>query len=181
MYPNPYLLVVSVERLNNPPIEKSPVNVSILPSDPEEIERFVIEFVRYEYDFRVYGVPWYLPHPEEVIKNGKGDCKSRAILLASILNEKNIPFSFEISPIHFWVDYEGKEQTDFVKKFENQSAAIYVDGKWKFPEYVDLHTYMDVWKTVLWDSMPFVRKVLLISGIVSIWFYPYMDRLKKIK
>ncbi|MBO8182067.1 MAG: transglutaminase domain-containing protein [Archaeoglobus sp.] len=180
LYPNPALLFVSVERLSTPQLD-CPLNVSSMPSDPKEIEKFVIRYVKYDYDFNVYGVPWYIPEPKEVVEHKKGDCKSRAILLASILKEKGIPFSFKASPIHFWVDYEGKEKTDFVKKFENSSAAIYADGKWKLPEIVDVEEYLRVWKDVLWDAMPMLRKAILIIGLISIFFVDKVHRFRRYK
>jgi len=167
LYPNPFVLFKSVERLSNPPLD-CPLDVNSLPSDPKKIEKFVVNYVRYDYDFRVYRVPWYIPEPKEVVKVRKGDCKSRAILLASILKEKGIPFSFKASPIHFWVEYEGKEKTEFVKKFENASAAIYSDGKWELPKIVDIKEYFRVWKEVLWDAMPVLRKLMLIGGLILI-------------
>jgi len=180
-YPNPFILFQSVERLSNPPLE-CPLDVNSLPSNPREIEKFVIYYVKYDYDFKVYGVPWYIPEPKEIIEKKKGDCKSRAILLASILKKKGVPFSFKISPIHFWVDYEGKEKTEFVKKFENSSAAIYSDGRWKLPEIVDIETYLKVWKRVLWDSMPVLRKLILMGGLILIFFdVRKLRKLNKIK
>jgi len=180
-YPNPFILFQSVERLSNPPLE-CPLDVNSLPSNPREIERFVTYYVKYDYDFKVYGVPWYIPEPKEIIEKKKGDCKSRAILLASILKKKGVPFSFKISPIHFWVDYEGKEETEFVKKFENSSAAIYSDGRWKLPEIVDIETYLKVWKRVLWDSMPVLRKLILMGGLILIFFdVRKLRKLNKIK
>ena len=167
LYPNPTLLFVSLDRLFQPQLD-CPLNASSLPSDPRSIEKFVIKYVKYDYDFNVYGVPWYIPLPKEVVEHKRGDCKSRAILLASILKEKRIPFSFKASPIHFWVDYEGKEKTAFVKKFENSSAAIYADGRWKLPKVIDLKEYFRVWKDVLWDAMPLLRKILLLSGLILI-------------
>jgi hypothetical protein len=164
-YPNPLLLVESVKRLQTPQLE-CPLDPISIPSNPEEIEEFVEEYVRYNYDFQVYGVPWYIPTPAEVVEKREGDCKSRAILLASILREKGLPFSLEISPAHFWVDYPGKKRTEI----EDPSAAIYSNGDWKLPTAVDWNLYLSVWKTVLWDSMPLLRKLLLIFGLTVILF-----------
>lgn len=179
LYPNPFMLITSLERLPNPPVNSDlPLSVDKLSSDPDEIENFVISYIDYEYDFEVYGVPWYIPHPSEVIEKGKGDCKSRAIVLASILEQKNITYSFRVSPVHFWVDYPGKTETNFTKKYENASNALYSDGEWRLPELMELQTYYDSWKTALWDSMPFVRKILLIGGLVIIAGWNRLIRIK---
>ncbi len=150
-----------------------------LPSNPRKIEEFVVGYVKYDYDFNVYGVPWYFPTPAEVVEKRKGDCKSRAILLAAILEEKGVPYSFHISPVHFWVDYPGKEENEFTKKYENPKTAIYSDGRWKLPELVDLKTYYDSWKAVLWDSMPAIRKVLLLGGWILIFSWGRLRSMKR--
>ena len=179
LYPNPLLLAESVYRLFNPPIGSDhPIPAELwqqleqsgqLSSNPRKIEEFVIRYVKYDYDFNVYGVPWYLPTPAEVVEKRKGDCKSRAVLLAAILEEEGVSYSFRISPVHFWVDYPGKVENEFTKKYENPAAAIYSDGQWKLPEMVDLKMYYDSWKAVLWDSMPVVRKALLLGGWILIF------------
>jgi len=38
-----------------------------LPSNPRKIEEFVVRYVKYDYNFNVYGVLWYLPTPAEVL------------------------------------------------------------------------------------------------------------------
>lgn len=185
LYPNPLFLAESVYRLFHPPVGSDEHAghlewlVEKLPSNPRKIEEFVVKYVKYDYDFNVYGVPWYLPTPAEVVEKKRGDCKSRAILLAAILEEKGVPYSFHISPVHFWVDYPGKEENEFTKKYENPKTAIYSDGRWKLPELVDLKTYYDSWKAVLWDSMPVIRKVLLLAGWVTIFLWERVRRMEK--
>jgi hypothetical protein len=185
LYPNPLLLTESVYRLFNPPVGSEHLlfvekweQMNRLPSNPQKIEEFVVRYVKYDYDFNIYGVPWYFPTPAEVVEKRKGDCKSRAILLAAIFEEKGVPYSFHISPVHFWVDYPGKEENEFTKKYENPKTAIFSDGRWKLPELVDLKTYYDSWKAVLWDSMPTIRKVLLLGGWILIFSW---DRLMSMK
>lgn len=179
LYPNPFLFTTSLERLSDPPVNSDThLSVENLPLDPKKIEEFVANYIEYEYDFEVYGVPWYIPAPSEVIEKGKGDCKSRAMLLASILEEKGIPYSFRISPVHFWVDYPGKKETNFTKKYENASNALYSDGEWKWPELMELQTYYDSWRSALWDSMPLMRKILLVGGLVLIAGWNRLIRIK---
>ncbi|MFW5935857.1 MAG: transglutaminase domain-containing protein [Candidatus Hadarchaeota archaeon] len=181
LYPNPFLLITSLERLSNPPVNSDlPLSVNNLPSDPEEIEKFVASYVEYEYDFGVYGVPWYIPNPQEVIGKGAGDCKSRAILFASILERKGISYSFHVSPVHFWVDYPGKKETEFTKKYENATNALYSDGEWRYPQLMELQAYYNSWKATLWESMPLLRKILLIGGLVSIASWNRLIRIKNL-
>jgi len=55
-------------------------------------------------------MPWYCPTIKKVLERGEGDCKARALVLASVLEAKNIPYQVHSSPIHVWVDYEGKQR-----------------------------------------------------------------------
>jgi transglutaminase-like putative cysteine protease len=110
LYPNPLRLAASVRRLANPGVDPVAVEslAASLPSDPAAIERAVLETLPYRYDWRVYGMPWYFPTVGEALENGEGDCKARAIVLASVLEAKGIPYRIDSSPTHVWVDYDGK-------------------------------------------------------------------------
>ena len=80
-----------------------------LPDDPKAIEAYVLERqVPYAYDWQSAGVPWYFPTTSEAVRAGRGDCESRALVLASILTAKGIPNELRMSFDHIWVDYPGK-------------------------------------------------------------------------
>lgn len=169
LYPNPFLLVQGTARLATLPVHgELPLDLSGLPDDPARIEAYVREQIPYAYDFQVYGVPWYIPTPAQVVHAGRGDCKSRAILLAAIFEEKGIPYAFHVSPVHFWVDYPGREETAFTRAYENASTAVYAAGEWQWPTLMDMHTYLESWKAVLWNAMPLFRRVVLVAGIAAI-------------
>ena len=65
--------------------------------------------VPYAYDWQSAGVPWYFPTTAEALRAGRGDCESRAVVLASILTAKGIPNELRLSFDHIWVDYPGKQ------------------------------------------------------------------------
>ena len=65
--------------------------------------------VPYAYDWQSAGVPWYFPTTREALRAGRGDCESRALVLASILTAKGIPNELRMSFDHIWVDYPGKQ------------------------------------------------------------------------
>ncbi|MGZ7112215.1 MAG: hypothetical protein ACXVIU_13050 [Halobacteriota archaeon] len=46
-----------------------------LPANATVIEHYVDSQIRYTYDFKAYGVVWYIPTPIDVIKAQQGDCK----------------------------------------------------------------------------------------------------------
>jgi len=172
LYPDPMMLVLGVSRLASlPPVGDLQIGGETLPDNPTDIEAAVHRMVPYASDFQVYGVPWYIPTPEEVVEAGRGDCKSRAVLLAAIFEEKGIPYTFHISPVHFWVDYPGKMESAFSREYENASAAICSDGEWRLPSTMDLRICIRSWKAVLWDSMPLFRRVVLVTGILAIFLY----------
>ena len=168
LYPNPSKLVVSVQRIFSPEIDTVAVEPMLcdLPSDSEAIEKEVLERIPYRYDWRVYDVPWYFPTVAEVLQKGKGDCKARAIVLASVFEAENIPYRLNISPIHIWVEYKGKVET----QLENPEVNFYqldpVTGKklFQIPD-INLREIMDsIWQG-FWEPMPVSRKVLLFSGL----------------
>jgi len=179
LYPNPLNLPISIQRVFNLDIDPGAVDsmAGDFPSAPTAIEKTVLERIPYHYDWEVYSMPWYFPTVEEVLEKGEGDCKARALVLASIFELKNIPYRVNLSPIHAWVDYEGKEETSI----ENAKVKFYQQDpetgeRWfQFPE-IDLREVMDsIWRG-FWIAMPDVRKALLISGLLAlvgarvVWF-----------
>ncbi len=171
LYPNPVRLATSVQRLMDPGIDATAVESASasLPDDPAAIEDSVLESIPYGYDWQVYGMPWYFPTVREVLQKGEGDCKGRAIVLASVLEAKDIPYSLNTSPIHVWVDYEGKEDTDV----ENQKASFYhldpETGQRSFGlPSIDPIEVMDTFWEGFWSPMPAMRKALLMAGLIGL-------------
>jgi len=94
-YPKPALLFQHIQNLINPPVQTQAVsNISrSLPDDPKIVEAWVFENVeRDANDYSNWGVIFYFAGPEEVLSIGRGACYARAIVLASILSDKSIPF-----------------------------------------------------------------------------------------
>jgi len=168
LYPNPSKLIISVQRIFSPDIDPVAVEPVLcdLPSDPEATEKAVLERIPYGYDWEVYDVPWYFPTTAEVLHKEKGDCKARAIVLASIFEAEKIPYRLNISPIHVWVEYKGKVET----RLENSEVKFYqldpVTGKklFKIPD-IRLREIMDSTLQGFWEPMPGSRKALLFSGL----------------
>jgi len=169
LYPNPAKLVISVHRVFDPDINPGAVETMLgdFPSDPVAIEKAVLEKMPYRYDWEIHDMPWYFPTVEETMENGEGDCKARAIVLASILEAKDIPYRINSSPIHVWVDYEGKIETSI----ENPRVNFYrhdpeTGERWfQFPE-IDLREAMDSFWRAFWHPMPEGRKALLLSVLI---------------
>ena len=123
LYPNPLNFIISLQRVFNFDADPGAVEfmLSDLPSDPVGIEQAVLARIPYRHDWELYGMPWYCPTIEKVLERGEGDCKARALVLASVLKAKNIPYQVNYSPIHVWVDYEGKQETSI----ENAQVNFY--------------------------------------------------------
>jgi hypothetical protein len=137
-----------------------------LPSDPAAIERAVLETLPYHYDWDVYGMPWYFPTVDEALENGEGDCKARAIVLASVLEAKGIPYRIDSSPTHVWVDYDGKVGNSL----ENPGAGFYevnpqTGAKSLHLPKISITEVMGTFWEGFWPPMPVARKALLISGL----------------
>lgn len=171
LYPNPANLIISIHRvLNfdaNPGAVQSMLND--LPSDGADIERAVLARIRYRHDWQVYGMPWYCPTVEQVMEREEGDCKSRALVLASVLEAKNVAYQVHSSPIHIWVEYEGKSENSI----ENAEVVFFEydpetgEREFQIPD-INLSEVTDSFWKSFWGSMPEARKALLISGLVAL-------------
>lgn len=165
-YPNPYIFIRNFVRYAKYPIDTSVVDLisEDIPDDPEQIDRLVHKIVKYEYDWVNYGVPWYMPEPKDVVIRGKGDCESRAMVFASILEAKGIPYSLKASLVHIWVEYPNKKHGS--SENDDVSFVGKVDGKYriKIPDISQWQHYIGVEKEMLWDVMPAYRKAIMVSG-----------------
>lgn len=175
LYPDPTVLVGSVRNLLAPRVDGGAASAlaALLPDDPREIERVVLdEVVPYASDWEAAGVPWSFPTAAEALAAEAGDCESRAIVLASVLAAKKIPFALRMSFDHIWVDYPGKVPT----ASENDARALAGrsgDG-WsglRWPDDLDLGSELRAQRAIYWDPMPDGRKALLFTGLVwvALW------------
>lgn len=175
-YPNPYIFIRNFIRYVRFPVDPSIIEFinEDIPDDPSKIEIFVRKLIKYEYDWKNYGVPWYVPSAIDAVERQKGDCESRAIVFASILKAKDIPYSLKASLVHIWVEYEGKKPS----KIENDEVAFIgkVDNKYrlKLPDLKQWRKYINSEKKMLWDAMPLSRKIMIFSGwtvivLLSLW------------
>ena len=168
LYPNPLNLPVSVHRLFNPDIDPVAVESLLdgLPSDPADVEEAILLMIPYRYDWEVNGMPWYFPSTATIVERREGDCKARAVVLASVFERLDIPYRINSSFVHLWIEYEGKPETAFENpraKFHQQDPET-GDRFLQFPE-IEWRLWFDSTKEGLWTVMPVVRKVLLLSGI----------------
>lgn len=166
LYPNPYRLIQTTHRIFKPAIDPSAVT-DILPAvkdlSPAEIEAYVLRNIPYQFDWQTYGMPLYFPTASEVISKGKGDCKGRFVVLASVFEALEIPYTQSFSLSHFWIDYEGKIEN----KLEASSNALILrtdEGtKLQIPKE-DLKEIYDTLKEGFWDYMPPGRRVFFVAG-----------------
>jgi hypothetical protein len=171
LYPNPLNLIISIQRVLNFDADPGAVEFMLndLPSDPVAIEKAVLAKIPYRYDWELYNMPWYCPTVEQVLERGEGDCKGRALVLASVLEAENITYQIRLSPIHIWVDYEGKNETSI----ENTQVEYYQydpqtgERQFQIP-HIRLNEVMDSFWQSFWNPMPDGRKALLISGLSAL-------------
>jgi hypothetical protein len=171
LYPDPNVLWNSIQNIRHPDVDAAAVAglARQLPSDPRLIEAAVQQrIVPYAYDWQVNGVPWYFPTTAQVLRAGRGDCESRAIVLASILKAKGIPYQLRMSFDHIWVDYPGKRPN----AIENDSLVLAErqGGHFVFhwPKQFHLRQEVSDQLAVYWTPMPDVRKGLLLAGLLII-------------
>jgi len=171
LYPNPLDLIISIHRVLNFDADPGAVEFMLndLPSAPVAIEQAVLARIPYRCDWELYNMPWYFPTIEEVLERGEGDCKARALVLASVLEAKNISYQVHSSPIHVWVNYESKQETSI----ENAQVEFYQydpetgERQFQIPE-ISLSEVTDSFWQAFWDPMPDGRKALLISGLLAL-------------
>jgi hypothetical protein len=171
LYPNPSNLIISIQRVLNFDADPGAVEYMLndFPSDPVDIEKAVLAKIPYRHDWEVYGMPWYCPTIEQVLERGEGDCKGRALVLASVLNAKNISYQVHSSPIHIWVDYESKQETSI----ENTQVEFYQfdpetgERRFQIPNIAVSEVTDSFWRS-FWVPMPDGRKALLISGLIAL-------------
>lgn len=168
LYPDPRTFAVSLERLAHPPVDPTAVRdiAASLPDDAAAVEAFSQSYVKYRYAWDLYDAPWYFPTVAEVVKDRAGDCQAEAILTASILAAKRLPYTLRYSFDHVWVDYPGKRITDLE---DPATAFASNEGKgWlaSLPDRLPLRSIVQARIEFHWDPMPLDRKVALLLGII---------------
>ncbi len=168
LYPNPTDLAKSVYRVFRPPINASLAALFDGPTagleDARAIDARVQSEFPYQYDWVTYNVPWYFPTVDEAFAKMAGDCKTRLVVLASILEAHGIPYSIAVSPTHIWVEYAGKTPN----RVENPEVALFSStggGRLSLPAHFDLRRSFDSFWTAFWIFMPIDRKLSLIGGL----------------
>jgi len=171
LYPNPLNLIISIHRVLNFDADPGAVEsiLSDLPSEPVAIEKAVLAEIPYRHDWQVYGMPWYCPTTEQVLEKGAGDCKGRALVLASVFEAENITYQIRSSPMHIWVDYDSKHETSI----ENPQVEFYQynpeTGARQFQiPHIRLSEVADSFWDSFWGPMPEARRALLISGLLAL-------------
>ncbi len=169
LYPNPRPLVVSLERLFRPPLDPDAVAelADRLPNDAVEVEAFSRRSVPYRTAWDLYGQFWYFPTVTETLAAGGGDCQAEAILTASILQAKGLPYTLRYSFDHVWVDYPGRHGVgieDPATTIASNSGAGWWSG---LPQRFPLRDIVRERLQYHWEPMPAVRKALLCLGLLG--------------
>ena len=173
VYPDPRPFVGSMDRLFHPPIDAVAASglAAELPADYGVIEDFTLSYVPFATAWETYGLPWYYPTVEEVIRDKAGDCQARAILLGSILEAKGMPYTMYYSFDHVWIDYPGKTATSL----DDPSTSFVggTDGGWwaGLPDKIPLGSIIKERVAYHWTPMPVARKFMLVLGAMLIICY----------
>lgn len=181
-YPDPRVLWSAIRNTVKPPIDAAVVAdwARTLPNEPAEIERLVLERVKYAVPWHSASVPWVFATPAETLARGMGDCQARAVVLASVLAAKGIPFQLRASLDHMWVDYRGKRANEL----ENAAKTLWAKPpgggfRFRLPD-IDWAESYRIEKEYFWDPAPVSRRVLLFAGLLALWLWPTpMSRVRR--
>lgn len=173
VYPDPRPFFNSVARLRNPPVDgvAAAEIAATLPDDYKVIEDYVAGYVAWEPAWTVYGLPWYFPTVSEVIADRVGDCQAEAILTASILQAKGLPYTLRYSFDHVWVDYPGKGVTaleDPATAFVSNEGEGWLAG---LPDKFPIWSILKQRTAYHWTPMPLLQKFLIVFGAMVIIGY----------
>ena len=168
LYPRPALCVQNLERALHAPIDPAAVaQVSeTLLEEPVLIERWVRSEIAFDTnDYAAWGVAFYIATPGEVLARGRGPCYGRAVVLASVLEAKGIPYRLMANTTHVWVDYEGREPIRWYER-PNYAAFSMEDGRWRFEGmgWVAALPQQSAWLAGhLWATVPWPGKAILLT------------------
>ncbi len=173
-YPDPRVLWAAIRHTAKPPVDAAAVAewARTLPDDPAEIERLVLERVKYAVPWQSAGVPWVFASPAQTMARGLGDCQARAVVLASVLAAKGIPFQLRASLDHMWVEYPEKRANEL----ENAAKTLWAKPpgggfRFRLPE-IDWGESYRIEKEYFWDAAPMGRRLLLVVGLLVVWLWP---------
>ncbi|NUQ00395.1 MAG: hypothetical protein HUU35_11140, partial [Armatimonadetes bacterium] len=134
------------------------------PTDPAALDQFVHAHIPWASDAAVWGLPWYFPTPGEVVRAGRGDCEAQAVVLASLLAARGVPYSFRASFSHLWVDYPGRLQRQGERDGEAMMANVGGRYRFRWPELPQLSEHFSAQVELLWTPLDPLRKILLLLG-----------------
>ena len=141
-----------------------------LPDDPARIEQWVREKVVYDADgYRGWGVAFYIASPDQALRRGRGHCWDRAMVLASILEEKRIPYRLFANWMHAWVDYAGREPYQEYE-YPKYAAFRWEQDRWHFQGigWLTVVPRQSVWLTrLLWHILSWPQKIALLTAMLS--------------
>lgn len=153
LYPNVYLGIVQIgNELNGVDSLVDPSDLSValigenLKYTGQSPEEWVMENITWESDYDLYYNLEYWARPSETIMSGRGDCEDRAILTKSLNEYLEMDSDIIVQMDHVYIIKDGEEYfgvSDTTSTYEMAKEVIY--------------------------KIPFLRKILIISGLILIW------------
>jgi hypothetical protein len=125
LYPHPSLFVKDIQHLRHLDAMPDPDSPALAPwarelaaqlpanATPRQridiVQKFVYEKVPYAFDWDTWGVADYLPTVSEAVAKGRGDCGTRALIAASLLQRYDPTARMVTDCKHMWVKADAGE------------------------------------------------------------------------
>lgn len=150
------------------------------PDDPAAIEAYVRQLLPWASDAEVYGLPWYFPTPREAVAARRGDCEAQTVVTASLFAARGLPFVVRASFSHLWLDYPGRPEREGERHAEAMIENVGGRYRFRWPAAPELREHLRTQKSLLWDPLHPVRKILLLVGwpVIGIGWPWYRRRLE---
>ncbi|MEM2924359.1 MAG: hypothetical protein QXJ68_01545 [Methanocellales archaeon] len=165
LFPNISLAIEQINRAQRglesliDPFDPSVIELAMEATNSNSsVEEYVLSKIPYASDYDVYYNLEYWATPSETLKNGRGDCEDRAILIKSVQEYLKINSTLIVQIDHVYVQRDNIAYGG-VSKTQSMAEAI--------------------WNII--KGIPLLRKIIITLGLIAIWGIPILKSYLKLQ